>query len=106
MSVSDSGTSVTAIGLTLAAFAAGPIGLVVAQPPAVQSGGVVPHDVRLIFDRGLQFLAASQSRDGTWDGGRPGPAMTDGLENAALADGSWASGGKQGPGVTALHGPP
>src|ERR1700733_9376856 len=28
--------------------------------------------------------------------------MTQGLENAARADGSWASGGKQGAGVTAL----
>jgi hypothetical protein len=100
--VRDSRTSITAIGLTLAAFATGPIGSVNAQPPAFQSGEVVPHDVRLIFDRGLQFLATTQSLDGTWDGGKPRPGMKDGLENAALADGSWASGGKQGPGVTAL----
>jgi hypothetical protein len=100
--VSDCRTSITPIGLMLAALATGPIGLVVAQPPAVHSGEVVPHDVRLIFDRGLQFLANTQAQDGTWDGGKPGPAMTDGLENAALADRSWASGGKQGPGVTAL----
>ena len=100
--MSDSGTSIAAIGLTLAALATGPLGLAVAQPPAVQSGEVVPRDVRQIYDRGLQFLAASQSQDGTWDGGEPGPAMTQGLENAAQADGSWASGGKQGAGVTAL----
>ena len=100
--MSDSGTSIAAIGLTLAALATGPLGLAVAQPPAIQPGEVVPHDVRQIYDRGLQFLAASQSQDGTWDGGEPGPAMTQGLENAARADGSWASRGKQGPGVTAL----
>ncbi len=100
--MSDSGTSIAAIGLTLAALATGPLGLAVAQPPAVQPGEVVPRDVRQIYDRGLQFLAASQSQDGTWDGGEPGPAMTQGLENAAQADGSWASGGKQGAGVTAL----
>jgi hypothetical protein len=100
--VGDSRSSITAIGLTLAAFATGPIGSVLAQPPAVQFGDVVPRDVRQIFDRGLQFLAASQSLDGTWDGGKPGPGMKDGLENAALADGSWASAGVQGPGVTAL----
>jgi hypothetical protein len=88
--------------LTLAALATGPLGLAVAQPSAVQPGEVVPRDVRQIYDRGLQFLADSQSRDGTWGGGEPGPAMTQGLENAAQADGSWASGGKQGAGVTAL----
>ena len=94
--MSDSGSSIAAIGLTLAVLATGPLGLAVAQPPAVQSGEVVPRDVREIYERGLQFLAASQSRDGTWDGGEPGPAMTQGLENAARADGSWASGGKRG----------
>jgi hypothetical protein len=100
--VSDSGTSIAVIGFTLAALATGPVRLVVAQPPAAQPGVVVPRDVRQIYDRGLQFLAASQSQDGTWNGGKPGPSMTQGLENAALADGSWASGGKQGAGVTAL----
>jgi hypothetical protein len=34
--VSDSSTSFAAIGLTLAALATGPLGLAVAQPPAVQ----------------------------------------------------------------------
>ncbi len=100
--MSGSGTSIAAIGLTLAAFGTGPLGLAVAQPPATQFGEVVPRDVRQIYDRGLQFLAASQSKDGTWDGGDPGPAMKQGLENAARVDGSWASEGKQGPGVTAL----
>ena len=94
--MSDSGTSIAAIGLTLAALATGPLGLAVAQPPTVQPGEVVPRDVRQIYDRGLQFLAASQSQDGTWDGGEPGPAMTQGLENASPADGSWASGASKG----------
>ena len=80
----ESRTSIGAIALTLAALAAGPLGIAVAQPPPVQTGEVVPRDVRQIYDRGLQFLAASQSQDGTWDGGEPGPAMTQGLENAAL----------------------
>ena len=73
----------TSIALTLAALATGPLGMAVAQPPLVQTGEVVSRDVRQIYDRGLQFLAASQSQDGTWDGGEPGPAMTQGLENAA-----------------------
>jgi hypothetical protein len=100
--VSHFRTSIAAIGLILASIATGPVGLAVAQPPAVQPSEVVPRDVRQIYDRGLQFLAASQAKDGTWDGGDPGPAMRQGLENAAQADGSWASAGKQGPGVTAL----
>jgi hypothetical protein len=100
--VCDSGTSIAAIGLALAALAAGLVGVVGAQPPEVEPGEVVPLDVRLIYERGLQFLAASQSEDGSWDGGEPRPAMTQGLENAARADGSWVSAGKQGPGVTAL----
>ncbi|HEV7999547.1 MAG TPA: squalene--hopene cyclase [Planctomycetaceae bacterium] len=98
----DSGTSIAAIGFTLAAFAMSPIGSVIAQPPEVQSRDVVPRDVRKMYERGLQFLAASQSQDGSWDGGQPGPDMDRGLENAARVEGSWAAGGKQGPGVTAL----
>ena len=100
--MSGSYTSIAAIGLALAALTTGPLGLAVAQPSAVQLGEVVPRDVREIYDRGLQFLAASQSEDGTWDGGEPGPNMKEGLGNAAQADGSWASAGKQGAGVTAL----
>jgi hypothetical protein len=97
--VSGAATSIARIGLTLAALAAGPLGSVVAQTPAVQHGGIIPHDVRQIYDRGLQFLAASQSPDGTWNAG---PTTADGLENAAAVDRSWAGGGQQGPGVTAL----
>jgi hypothetical protein len=100
--VRDSGSSIGVICLTLAALTTGPIGSAVAQPPLVQPDEVVLHDVRVIYDRGLRFLAESQSPDGTWEGGEPGPAMTQGLENAARADGSWAAGGKQGAGVTAL----
>jgi hypothetical protein len=39
--VSDSGTSIAAIGLTLAALATGPLGLVVTQPAAVRGDIVV-----------------------------------------------------------------
>jgi hypothetical protein len=100
--MNDSVTSIAAIGLTLAAFAACPLGLAVAQPSTNQPSEVVPRDVREMYDRGLKFLAASQSDDGSWDGADPGPAMRQGLEGAARADASWASAGKQGPGVTAL----
>jgi hypothetical protein len=100
--VSDCGPSIAAICLTLVAIGIGPIPLAGAQPPASRRGEVVPPDVREIYKRGLQFLAASQAQDGTWDGGEPGPGMKQGLENAARADESWASSGKQGAGVTAL----
>lgn len=51
-----------------------------AQPPTVRVGEVVPRDVREIYDRGLQYLANSQTEAGDWKGG----------------------GGEQGPGVTGL----
>jgi hypothetical protein len=89
-------------GLALATLAIGSVGRVGAQAPAVQTGEVISRDVRQLYDRGLQFLAATQSPDGTWKAGDPGPNMRQGLEGAAGADGSWASAGKQGPGVTAL----
>jgi hypothetical protein len=97
-----SGTSIVAFGLALAVLTAAPVGLVVAQPPAFQPVGLVSREVREIYGRGLEYLADSQSDDGTWVGGEPGPNMKQGLENAAQADGNWASAGKQGPGVTAI----
>jgi hypothetical protein len=48
----------------------------VAQPPNVRYGEVVPRDVREMYDRGLQYLAASQTETGEWTGGQPGPAVT------------------------------
>jgi hypothetical protein len=48
-----------------------------AQVPAIRIGEVVPRDVREIYDRGLQFLATSQSEDGDWKGGgEQGPGVT------------------------------
>ena len=64
--MSDSGSSIAAIGLTLATLAAGPVESAVAQPPAARVGEVVPREVRQIYDRGLQFLAGSQLEDGSW----------------------------------------
>ena len=68
--MSNSGTSIAAaIALILAALATGASGW-----PSLAAGGptseLVPRDVRQIYDRGLQFLAASESQDGTWDVGR------------------------------------
>lgn len=48
-----------------------------AQPPSIRVGEVVPRDVREIYDRGLQYLANSQSEAGNWSsGGDNGPGIT------------------------------
>ncbi len=50
----------------------------VAQPPNVRIGEVVPRDVREMYDRGLQYLAITQSENGDWSsvGGQQGPGVT------------------------------
>jgi hypothetical protein len=48
-----------------------------AQAPAARSGEVVPRDVREVYDRGLQYLAAAQNENGDWTGGgQEGPGVT------------------------------
>jgi hypothetical protein len=49
-----------------------------AQPPTARIGEAVPHDVREMYDRGLEFLAKSQSETGDWTtgGGEVGPGTT------------------------------
>jgi hypothetical protein len=48
-----------------------------AQVPEIRHGGAVPHEVREIYDRGLQFLAASQGTNGDWPTvGESGPGVT------------------------------
>jgi hypothetical protein len=49
-----------------------------AQMPAPRFGEVVPRDVREMYDRGLQYLATSQSEKGDWSGGggESGPGVT------------------------------
>jgi hypothetical protein len=37
-----------------------------AQAPAIRIGEAVPRDVREIYDRGMQFLAQTQTEDGDW----------------------------------------
>lgn len=61
-------------------FVHGSVSDAVAQPPNARIGEVVPRDVREMYDRGLQYLATTQSENGDWTGG----------------------GGEQGPGVTGL----
>jgi hypothetical protein len=58
-----------------------------AQPPAARFGDVVPRDVREMYDRGLQYLATSQSEDGDWKDGQQGPGITGLCLMAFLASG-------------------
>jgi hypothetical protein len=49
-----------------------------AQAPTSRFGEVVPRDVREMYDRGLQYLAQTQSPNGEWPGGggENGPGTT------------------------------
>lgn len=47
-----------------------------AQLPQIRYGEVVPRDVREMYDRGLQYLAKTQSENGDWTGGEQGPGVT------------------------------
>ncbi len=50
----------------------------VAQIPTSKFGEVVPRDVREMYDRGLQYLAKTQTANGDWqdNGGNQGPGTT------------------------------
>jgi hypothetical protein len=66
-------TSVFAVALVLSSFTRA-----TAQPPTARFGEVVPRDVREMYDRGLQYLANTQSANGDWSGGggEVGPGTT------------------------------
>ena len=53
------------LGIWFLGFAA----VAAAQPPNARIGEVVPRDVREMYDRGLQYLATTQSENGDWTGG-------------------------------------
>ena len=50
-----------------------------AQSPNIRIGEAVPRDVREMYDRGLQFLASTQSEKGDWPGGNDQGAGGTGL---------------------------
>jgi hypothetical protein len=64
------------LGLALLAMLSGTA--VRAQVPNVMTGEAVPRDVRELYDRGLQYLATTQSENGDWPGGgsEQGPGVT------------------------------
>src|SRR5262249_16303466 len=59
-----------------------------AQTPDIRHGGTMPHEVREIYERGLQFLAGSQGEDGAWPTtAENGPGITGLCLMAFLASG-------------------
>ena len=81
-----------AVGLGLLALAVGPIGSATAQPPEPRVGELVPRDVREMYDRGLEFLARTQTEEGSWAGvGEQGPGVTGMAVLALLASGEDAN---------------
>lgn len=59
-----------------------------AQAPNLRYGEAVPRDVREMYDRGLQFLASTQTEKGDWQGGNEqGPGGTGLCLLAFLASG-------------------
>ncbi|MBN1854058.1 MAG: squalene--hopene cyclase [Pirellulales bacterium] len=48
----------------------------VAQFPNARQGEMVPRDVREMYDRGMQYLAKTQTESGEWTGGEQGPGVT------------------------------
>ncbi len=61
--------------------------VVQAQDPQVRFGQDVPKDVELIYERGLEWLATNQQKDGSWSGGDNGPGVTGMCIMAFLASG-------------------
>jgi hypothetical protein len=49
-----------------------------AQDPSLRFGGQIPPEVETIYERGLTWLAAAQSEEGTWKGNNQG-AGVDGI---------------------------
>lgn len=47
-----------------------------AQPPTEHMGETVPRDVREMYDRGLQYLANTQTAEGDWNDSQRGAAIT------------------------------
>jgi hypothetical protein len=58
-----------------------------AQDPTIRYGDKVPPDVKLVYDRGLKYLAQSQQDSGSWAGGQQGGGITGLCLMAFLAHG-------------------
>jgi hypothetical protein len=58
-----------------------------AQTSSIRYGERVPQDVKLIYERGLSYLAATQQESGAWSGGQSGSGITGLCLMAFLAHG-------------------
>jgi hypothetical protein len=80
--------TVAGLAASLVILAFGPIRPAHSQPPTAPSGEVVPRDIREMYDKGLQYLAATQNERGDWaGGGEQGPGVTGMALLAFLASG-------------------
>jgi hypothetical protein len=57
-------------------------------------GGAIPHEVEMIYERGLAWLASKQSDEGGWPGGNDGPGVNGICVMAFLASGDDPNFGK------------
>lgn len=68
-------------------------------PMLLDTGDPVPRDIREMYDRGTQFLMASQDDDGSWSGGENGPGTAALGLLAFLASGEDANFGRYSPNI-------
>lgn len=57
------------LGAALLVALLSPTSFAAAQTPAIRYGSKVPADVKLVYERGLRYLAQSQTEAGAWAGG-------------------------------------
>jgi len=63
------------------------VGQAAGQLPEIRYGTEVPQEVKLIYERGLEYLARTQQPDGSWAGGQQGGGITGMCLMAFLAHG-------------------
>jgi len=76
-----------AVLLAFGALFAGDSPHAFAQLPSIQYGAAVPADVKMIYERGLSYLAKKQQPNGSWAGGQQGGGITGMCVMAFLAQG-------------------
>ena len=69
------------------------------QDPGLRWGGQIPPEVDTIYERGLTWLAAAQSEDGSWKGGNEGCGVDGICLMAFLAGGADPNFGRYAPAI-------
>ena len=82
------------IGMMFARFRLVPQPVTRRRTPQIRFGAGVPRDVEVIYERGLQWLAANQTTAGNWSGGDSGPGITGMCVMAFIASGDDPNFGK------------